>query len=255
MQLSALGAMQDWDLVVTHLIDHAAREYGQREHVTYWADGTETRTTWAGVRHDALRMTQALRAAGVKNVDSIQQVSFFTNDFDTTTQGIDFVASYSTNLMGGRSSFNLAYNWNDTEVESATAITGLDKVSRLENDLPNHRATLTWAQSWDDLSMFVRSNYFGEYQGVHVDWVGTPGSPGTEVNASAKVTFDAELSYFINDAFIVSVGAQNIFDTKPERLNLSAVGEPNNAFGAKYYETSPMGINGGYWYLKGTYKF
>ena len=198
---------------------------------------------------------EALRAAGVKNVDSIQQVSFFTNDFDTTTQGIDFVASYSTDLLAGRSSFNLAYNWNKTEVDSATAITGLDKVSRLENDLPNHRATFTWSQSWDDISMFVRSNYYGEYQGVHVDWVGTPGSPGTEVNASAKITFDAEVSYFINDAFIVSVGAQNIFDTKPERLDLSAVGEPNNAFGAKYYETSPMGINGGYWYLKGTYKF
>jgi iron complex outermembrane receptor protein len=25
--------------------------------------------------------------------------------------------------------------------------------------------------------------------------------------------------------------------------------------GGKYFETSPMGINGGYWYLKGTYKF
>ena len=58
-----VGAMQDWDLVVTHLIDHAAREYGEREHVTRWADGTETRTTWADVRHDALRRTQALRAA------------------------------------------------------------------------------------------------------------------------------------------------------------------------------------------------
>ena len=66
-----LGAMQDWDLVVTHLIDHAAREYGQREHVTHWADGSETRTTWAGVRHDALRMTQALRAAGVDKGDRI----------------------------------------------------------------------------------------------------------------------------------------------------------------------------------------
>jgi fatty-acyl-CoA synthase len=66
-----LGAMQDWDLVVTHLIDHAAREYGYREHVTRWADGSETRTTWAGVRHDALRMTQALRAAGVGKGDRI----------------------------------------------------------------------------------------------------------------------------------------------------------------------------------------
>ena len=39
-----LGAMQDWKLRVTHLIDHAAREYGYREHVTHWADGSETRT-------------------------------------------------------------------------------------------------------------------------------------------------------------------------------------------------------------------
>ncbi len=60
-----LGAMQDWKLRVTHLIDHAAREYGHREHVTHWADGRETRTTWAGVRRDALKMAQALRAAGI----------------------------------------------------------------------------------------------------------------------------------------------------------------------------------------------
>ena len=205
----------------------------------------------------------ALREAGVRNVDSYQQVSFFTNDFDTTTQGIDFVASYSTDLFGGRSSFNFAYNWTDTNVDRVTrppegrpAITGADKVSRLENDLPNHRATLTWNQSWNDWSMFVRSNYYGEYQGVHVDWVGTPDEPGTEKNAAAKVTFDLEVSYYLNDSFIIAAGAQNIFDTKPERLDFAQqTGVPNNNWGGKYYETSPMGINGGYYYLKGTYKF
>ncbi|HSG50495.1 MAG TPA: TonB-dependent receptor, partial [Rheinheimera sp.] len=197
----------------------------------------------------------ALKAAGVKNVDSIQQVSFFTNDFDTKTQGIDLVASYNTSLFDGRTSFNLAYNWNDTEVKTATAITGLDKVSRLENDLPNHRATFTVTQSYDEWSLFVRTNYFGEYQGVHVDWVGFPGEPGTEKNASAKVTFDVEMNYFFNDNFAVAFGAQNIFDAEPERIDMSAVGLPDNAFGGVYYETSPMGINGGYWYLKGTYKF
>ncbi|NRQ42578.1 TonB-dependent receptor [Rheinheimera sp. YQF-2] len=206
---------------------------------------------------------EALKAAGVRNVDSFQQVSFFTNDFDTTTQGIDFVASYSTDLFGGRSSFNFAYNWTDTNVDRVTvppegqpAITGADKISRLENDLPNHRATLTWNQSWDDWSMFLRSNYYGEYQGVHVDWVGTPEEPGTEKNASAKITFDLEVSYYVNDNFIVAAGAQNIFDTKPERLDFEQQsGVPNNNWGGKYYETSPMGINGGYYYLKGTYKF
>ncbi|MEY4721634.1 MAG: hypothetical protein RIQ46_1359 [Pseudomonadota bacterium] len=66
-----LHSMQDWDLRVTHLIDHAAREYGSREIVTRWADGRETRSTWAGVRHDAMRMAQALRRLGVGKGDRI----------------------------------------------------------------------------------------------------------------------------------------------------------------------------------------
>lgn len=65
------GAMQDWKLRVTHLIDHAAREHGRREIVTRWADGSETRTHWAGIRHDALRMTQALRKLGVQPGDRV----------------------------------------------------------------------------------------------------------------------------------------------------------------------------------------
>ncbi|WAC25238.1 long-chain fatty acid--CoA ligase [Blastomonas sp. SL216] len=65
------GSMQDWKLRVTHLIDHAAREHGKREIVTRWADGSETRTHWAGIRHDALRMTQALRKLGVQPGDRI----------------------------------------------------------------------------------------------------------------------------------------------------------------------------------------
>ena len=66
-----LGAMQDWDLVVSHLIDHAAREHGTREHVTRWADGSETRTDWAGIRRDALKMTQALRRLGIGKGDRV----------------------------------------------------------------------------------------------------------------------------------------------------------------------------------------
>ena len=59
-----LGAMQDWDLRVTRIIDHAAREHAGREIVTRWADGSETRTNWAEVRRDALKMTQALQKLG-----------------------------------------------------------------------------------------------------------------------------------------------------------------------------------------------
>ncbi|WP_421838411.1 long-chain fatty acid--CoA ligase [Novosphingobium sp.] len=66
-----LGAMQDWSLRVTRFIDHAAREHGGREIVSRWADGSETRTTWAGIRHDAMRMAQKLAKLGIKPGDRV----------------------------------------------------------------------------------------------------------------------------------------------------------------------------------------
>ncbi len=197
-----------------------------------------------------------LEAAGVPNVNSIQQASFFTNDFDTTTQGVDVVVSYSTALLNGDTNFNIAYNWNETEVDKFTAITGLGKVSRIENDLPNHRATFTWSQNWDEVSMFARVNYYGEFQGVHVDWVGTAESPGTEINASSTYTVDVEVSYHLTESITLSVGAQNLFDEYPDELAFAAQsGAANNSWGGKYYETSPFGFNGGFYYLKANYSF
>jgi fatty-acyl-CoA synthase len=66
-----LGGMQDWDLRVGALLDHAARDHGTREIVSRDAQGRETRTDWAGIRRDALRMTQALWRLGIGRGDRI----------------------------------------------------------------------------------------------------------------------------------------------------------------------------------------
>ena len=192
----------------------------------------------------------ALSAAGVPNVDSINGVSFFTNDFDTTTTGIDLISNYATEVFDGDATFSLAYNYNKTEVDSYSEVTGDFKVSRLENDLPNHRATATWSQSWDQVSFLLRANYYGEYQAVHVDY------DATAITGDTAITLDAEVSYFINDAFTVSVGAQNLLDQQATEINIPAAqGIPNNNWGGKYYETSPFGFNGGFYYVKATYSF
>ncbi len=70
-----LGAMQDWMMRVTHVVDHAAREAGSREIVTHWADGSETRTNWAGIRRDALKMAQALERLGIKAGDKVASIA------------------------------------------------------------------------------------------------------------------------------------------------------------------------------------
>ncbi|AOT10482.1 TonB-dependent receptor plug domain-containing protein [Pseudoalteromonas luteoviolacea] len=197
---------------------------------------------------------EALKADGVPNVDSIAQVSFFTNDFDTTTQGVDVVANYSMDLLGGFATFSMAYNWNETEVDKFSDITGAFKVKRLENDLPQHRATYTWTQQWEDFSGFIRYNYFGEYQGVHVDY------DATAIMADPNFTFDAELTYYATENISLTVGANNIFDQDAEKvIDFLEEGNneltPSNTWGGIYYETSPFGINGGFYYVKATYTF
>ena len=61
-----LGGMQHWELRVNGLLDHGAREHGSREVISRMADGSVVRTDWAGIRHDAMRLTQALRRMGLR---------------------------------------------------------------------------------------------------------------------------------------------------------------------------------------------
>ena len=193
----------------------------------------------------------AMAAAGVPNPELIGQVNYFTNDFNTDTQGLDIVATYGADLFGGSTDFSAAYNMTDTKVSSQGSATSDSKVKRLEEGLPNHRATFTMAQSWENVNAFVRANYFGEYYAVHADYFGT--------DADAAVTVDMEVTYSINDSFDVSVGAQNLFDQDAERIDGSAgavaEGVTGNVLGAIFYETSPMGIEGSYWYVKAGYNF
>jgi iron complex outermembrane receptor protein len=199
---------------------------------------------------------QALEALNVTNPRSVGTVSFFANDFDTTTQGVDIVANYGMALFGGDTKLSLAYNWNETDVAGSTEITGDFKVKRLEEGLPKHRGSFTLSQNWENLSMYVRANYFGEYHAVHVDY------DLAAQDADAAVTVDAEISYFFDDSFTVSIGAQNILEQEAEVLDFEEASRshpdgftPNNQWGGRYYETSPFGFNGGFYYVKATYNF
>ncbi|RYD57503.1 MAG: fatty-acid--CoA ligase [Sphingomonadales bacterium] len=88
-----LGGMQDFELRVPRLIDHAAREHGGREIVSRWADGSETRTDWAGIAHDARRLAKALERLGVGKGDRVATLAM--------NHSRHLVAWYGTIGMGG----------------------------------------------------------------------------------------------------------------------------------------------------------
>ncbi len=189
-----------------------------------------------------------LRALGVANPELISGVTYFANDFDTTTQGIDVVGNYSMELMGGDTSFSMAYNYNKTKVDSFNSDTvGEGKVRRLEEGMPEHRATFTVSQSWESVTSFIRLNYFGEYYATHADDTSDWGSE----MADSAFTLDAEVSYFINDSFTLSAGANNLLDQEAQKLKDGTSG----ALGAIYYESGPFDYNGGFYYVKATYNF
>ncbi|MDB5695583.1 MAG: long-chain fatty acid--CoA ligase [Sphingomonas bacterium] len=66
-----LGGMQDFELRVPRLLEHAEREHGRREIVSRWADGTETRSDWAEVAANARKLAQALKRMGCQVGDRI----------------------------------------------------------------------------------------------------------------------------------------------------------------------------------------
>jgi fatty-acyl-CoA synthase len=66
-----LGLMQRRDLLISSVLDHAARHHRDGEIVSRRDDGTLVRTTYAGLSHRARRLAAVLRALGVQPGDRV----------------------------------------------------------------------------------------------------------------------------------------------------------------------------------------
>ena len=185
---------------------------------------------------------QQLLAAGVADAQAFTAVRFYTNNFTTTTQGIDLVATYPLDFGMGETNLSLAANWTDTKVDERDPDVINDKrVTQLEGNTPSNRFTLSFSHSQDRWDLLARVRYYGGYEEFTLD----DGSNYFDVDASTVV--DVEVGYQFNDAVRLIVGAENILDEYPE--------ERSNTSGLIWPDTSPFGYNGGYYYLRGVWDF
>jgi len=72
------GSMQDWPLVVTSVIDHAAQWHGEREMVTRTVEGPMHRTNYAELHLRARKLAQALQRLGVGRGDVVATMAWNT---------------------------------------------------------------------------------------------------------------------------------------------------------------------------------
>ena len=185
-----------------------------------------------------------LLAQGINDASSFSEISFFTNDFDTTTEGLDVVANYSMEMMGGETKFSLAYNWTSTEVDRASENISPERIRMLEDNLPAVRYSATANHTNGDWRFLARLNYYGSIFEDHLDSALPIDKVGSEI------TVDLEVAYNFTEEFTVTVGAKNAFDEYPDENTQYA-----GIAGSLYPTTSPIGINGGFYYLRGVYTF
>ncbi|WP_458724594.1 TonB-dependent receptor domain-containing protein [Alteromonas macleodii] len=199
----------------------------------------------------------ALIAQGRPDAAKYNAAKYFTNDFDTKTQGVDLVVNYNFELADWSNSLLLAFNWTDTQVERVTlypAQVGDEirllpnltqaRIRMLEDNLPAHRGSITLEQSKGNWAFTWRLNYYGEFYEDHLD-----ASAGMDIYGNALTTFDAQVAWKVLPQTQVTLGAQNLFDSLPNENPFQ--GE----VGALYPPTSPSGINGAFYYAGIEYTF
>jgi len=179
-----------------------------------------------------------LTAQGIPGAGDLTNFRFYVNDFDTTTKGIDLVATYSAEMFAGNTDFTFVYSETDTSVDKTSGLVGGARVGQLESLLPASRWNLTAVHNTGDWSMLGRYNWVDSWT-----WWDIYASPVFSQEVDDMFTLDLEIRRDLG-AYTLTVGAQNVTDEYPDNP-VSTL-----CCGMKYPEGAPLGFNGAFYYFK-----
>ena len=210
----------------------------------------------------------AIAAAGQFIDPTVTQigVSAFLNGLNTLTQGVDFTANYPTDLGDmGLINWTLAGNYNTTAVSrvaptpsvfggSAVQIETPENLYSFTHSAPADKVVLSADWSLDQYGITWRETYWGPQHGIDTP-SGSP--PDFTANQAGVVLTDLEGRYNVTDALQFAVGANNIFNIKPD-FHQYDVPDGTPADGGNIARDHIIGAfdpTGGYYYGRLTYNF
>lgn len=182
----------------------------------------------------------ALEGAGVTGANSIGGVFFFQNAFDSTTEGLDVVATYTVQSDAGDTRYMLSYNQNTNELDGDPSefFNAEDKFD-FENGLPETRIVASATHSYKDWTVMGRASFYGEYQNAN-------NSTLEEIQTfGAEIMFDVEATYALSENLSLSAGVRNLFDNYPDA---GTMGE--TCCGRIYRSDSVVDWQGSYYYTR-----
>ncbi len=180
-----------------------------------------------------------LVALGVSGASAFTSISWFTNDFDTRTKGVDVVGTYSRQLLGGKLDLTGAYNFNDTSVTKGSIAANASQKRLFEESRPKHNFTASAAWAIGPVELLGRARYYGA-------WTDSTGnSTGLIFQEFGALTlFDLAATYTVNPNLAIKVGAENVFDAYPDEAIFQA------SRGLVYSRNAPYDTNGGNYYVR-----
>lgn len=173
------------------------------------------------------------------NTSGFDDINFFTNAINTTTSGLDFVATYKKRLSDKNTlGLSLAVNFNETEIDDLNVTEQLaphisfDRTSNgsdffiyLVEGTPRSKIIFSPSFTSGWFTALARVSYFGEvseprlrYNSDIDEWDDNPPGGGEPQVLGGKTVVDLSLTAAISDNFSVTLGANNLFDAYPDML-------------------------------------
>ncbi|MEQ6331944.1 TonB-dependent receptor [Sphingobium sp. MK2] len=197
-------------------------------------------------------------------------VASFTNMIDTETYGIDFAARYPVALDFGKLDLSVLANYNKTKItdNKNTALFNAQSESYIEDASPEYKVVAGINFASGPFNANLRQTFYGKTSILvrsALSAAAMNGQPQLR-DGIVKATgiTDLELSYSFTDNMSFSLGANNLFDKRPEKPKLlegvtvlpgqspyeSGSGAWNAVYGHGAY-----GSAGGYYYARIDFKF
>ncbi|MDE2925207.1 MAG: TonB-dependent receptor [Acidobacteriota bacterium] len=180
---------------------------------------------------------ETLISEGITSARNLQNFRFFTNDFETRTQGIDLVATVTPVSLGGATTFGFLFNHTDTEVtEFNPGVLDAVRLRQLQEAIPGTRWNVSAQHDLGRWRLLGRLNYYG-------DWYDS-----RDVRVyNGDYIFDLHATRSMGESVTLTLGAQNVFDNQPEE-------NPNaTAVGNRYSPYTPFNYNGAFLYFRIAY--
>jgi iron complex outermembrane recepter protein len=198
-------------------------------------------------------------------------IEIFSNGPDTVTRGVDLVFDFPQTYNFGKINYSVGATYNATTLtrlpNELSAVPGQplydqQAVSDLTTATPRFQINMGALWTLDKLSVNLTEKIYGkasEWQGTAHTPTGTLTFFNTETGITAITNLD--ISYSVTEHLTLSAGATNLFNRFPNKINgLQRSDESsfvfgNNSSASQYPLWSPFGVDGGFYYVKGAFKF